>query len=50
MKKTNYDSGYGGQEIAYNLMIKGNGFIMTRGEYDGSEWWIICKQTRLYRK
>ncbi|MGY4756861.1 hypothetical protein LB439_06135 [Lactococcus lactis subsp. lactis] len=39
MKKTNYDSGYGGQEIAENLMIKGNGFIMTRGEYDGSEWW-----------
>ena len=39
MKKTNYDSGLGGQEIACNLMIKGNGFIMTRGEYDGSEWW-----------
>lgn len=39
MKKTNYYSGYGGQEIAKNLMIKGNGFIMTRGEYDGSEWW-----------
>ena len=39
MKKTNYDSGFGGQEIASNLMIKGNGFIMIRGEYDGSEWW-----------
>lgn len=39
MKKTNYDSGFGGQEIADNLMIKGNDFIMTRGEYDGSEWW-----------
>lgn len=39
MKKTNYHSGYGGQEIAENLMIKGDGFIMTRGEYDGSEWW-----------
>ena len=39
MKKTNYDSGFGGQEIAENLMIIGNGFIMTRGEYDGSEWW-----------
>mgnify|MGYP001172824890 FL=1 len=39
MKKTNYHSGYGGQEIAENQMIKGNGFIMTRGEYDGSEWW-----------
>ncbi|MDN5650988.1 MAG: hypothetical protein L0G51_00010 [Lactococcus lactis] len=39
MKVTNYDSGYGGQEIACNLMIKGNDFIMKRGEYDGSEWW-----------
>ena len=39
MKKTNYHSGYGSQKIAQNLMIKGNGFIMTRGEYDGSEWW-----------
>lgn len=39
MKKTNYDGGFGGQEIAENLMIIGNGFVMTRGEYDGSEWW-----------
>ena len=39
MKKSNYDSGFGGQEIACNLMINGNGFIMIRGEYDGSEWW-----------
>lgn len=39
MKKTNYDRGFGGQEIAENLMIKGYGFIMIRGEYDGSEWW-----------
>ena len=39
MKGTNYDNDFGGQEIADNLMIKGNGFIMTRGEYDGSEWW-----------
>ena len=39
MQKTNYDSSYGGQEIAEKLMNKGNGFIMTRGEDDGSEWW-----------
>ncbi|WP_416453696.1 hypothetical protein QK912_04845 [Lactococcus lactis] len=39
MKKTNYDDGFGSQEIADNLMIRGNGFVMTRGEYDGSEWW-----------
>lgn len=38
-KRTNYDSGYGGQEVASDLTILGNSFIMTRGEYDGSEWW-----------
>ena len=39
MKKTNYYNSFGRQEVAQNLMIKGDGFIMTRGEYDGSEWW-----------
>lgn len=38
-KKTDYYSGYGGQEVACDLTILGNSFIMTRGEYDGSEWW-----------
>ena len=40
-KKTNYYSGYGGQEVASDLKILGNNFIMTRGEYDGSEWWEL---------
>lgn len=40
-KKTNYDSGYGSQEVASDLKILGNNFIMTREEYDGSEWWNI---------
>lgn len=35
----NYDSGYGGQEIAQDLLIVGEDWWLERGEYDGSEWW-----------
>lgn len=38
-KKTDYYAGYGGQEIASDLKILGADFLMTRNEYDGSEWW-----------
>ena len=38
-KKTEYDDGFGGQEVATDLVIEGKGFIMFREEYDGSEWW-----------
>ncbi len=34
-----YDSGYGGQEIAKDLLLVGKDFWLERGEYDGSEWW-----------
>jgi hypothetical protein len=34
-----YDAGYGGQEIASDLVVVGNGWWLDRGEYDGSEWW-----------
>lgn len=34
-----YDSGYGGQEIASDLVIVGDNWWLERGEYDGSEWW-----------
>ena len=35
-----YDSGYGGQEVATDLIIVfRDGMKMWRGEYDGSEWW-----------
>ena len=34
-----YNSGYGGQEIAKDLLIVGKGFWLERHEYDGSEWW-----------
>jgi hypothetical protein len=37
--KTDYDNGYGSQEIASDLIIVGKDFIMRRREYDGSEWW-----------
>lgn len=34
-----YHSGYGGQEIARDIVIVGSDFWLSRGEYDGSEWW-----------
>lgn len=34
-----YDSGYGGQEVATDLLIVGDNWWMERHEYDGSEWW-----------
>lgn len=38
-KKTYYDSGFGAPHVAVDLVIYGAGFLMKRGEYDGSEWW-----------
>ena len=34
-----YDDGFGGQEVAPNLIIVGKNWWMERHEYDGSEWW-----------
>ena len=34
-----YDSGFGGAEIMGDLIIVGKDFWLSRGEYDGSEWW-----------
>lgn len=34
-----YDSGYGGQEVATDLKIVGKNWWLERHEYDGSEWW-----------
>lgn len=34
-----YNSGYGGNEIASHLVIVGDDWWLERGEYDGSEWW-----------
>lgn len=38
MGKHTYDSGYGGQEL-FGCVWMDNGEWITRGEYDGSEWW-----------
>lgn len=38
-KKTYYNSGFGAPDVAVDLVIYGVGFLMKRGEYDGSEWW-----------
>lgn len=39
-----YDSGYGGQEVASDLTIVfSDGSTMWRREYDGSEWWEYSK-------
>lgn len=35
---TEYDSGYGGQEL-FGTIWYTNGTWSDRGEYDGSEWW-----------
>ncbi|WP_308748477.1 hypothetical protein [uncultured Anaerococcus sp.] len=37
--KTDYNDGYGRQEIAGDLKLYGNNFVMIRLEYEGSEWW-----------
>lgn len=34
-----YDSGYGGVEVAPDLLIVGDNWWLERHEYDGSEWW-----------
>lgn len=33
-----YDNGYGGQEL-FGIIVFTDGTWLTRGEYDGSEWW-----------
>lgn len=39
-KDTNYDCGYGSEEVAVDLVICFNdGSWLSRAEYDGSEWW-----------
>ena len=40
-KQTNYNSGYGTEEVAVDLVITFNdGSWLSRGQYDGSEWWV----------
>lgn len=36
---SDYDSGFGGQEIADDLVVVGSEWWLERHQYDGSEWW-----------
>jgi len=38
-KKVNYNSGYGSQEVASDLVVVGKDWWLSRHEYDGSESW-----------
>lgn len=38
-KNTEFCRGYGRQEVAADLMIVGENWILVRLEYDGFEWW-----------
>ena len=38
-KRTNYDNGFGGQEVAEDIKVVGDYWWLERHEYDGSEWW-----------
>ena len=39
-----YDSGFGGQRIASDLIVNGENWWLEREEYDGSEWWEFRTQ------
>lgn len=36
-----YDAGYGASKVATDLVVVGKDFWLSRGEYDGSEWWAF---------
>jgi len=43
MNEINYYQGYGAQQLFGTIWLR-NGLWMTRGEYDGSEWWDLHKR------
>ena len=45
-----YDNGFGGNQIAGDLLVVGKGWWLERGEYDGSEWWEFKTMPRKPRK
>ena len=49
MNEFEYDAGYGCQFLFGTIWLKNN-LWMTRGEYDGSEWWVICRRPPLPKK
>lgn len=42
-----YENGFGGQEISYELIICGSDWWMERHEYDGSEWWEFKQSPKM---
>ena len=42
-KRIEYDCGYGGQEVAKDLVVVGNDWWLERQEYDGAEGWSFKK-------
>lgn len=40
-QRTNYETGFGEQEINSSLCIWGFNWVMYRCEYDGAEWWEV---------
>lgn len=44
--RTNYNAGFGEQEINSSLTIWGMNWVMYRCEYDGYEWWEVRKLPR----
>lgn len=46
-----YDDGFGGQNVASDLIIAfSDGIVMERGEYDGSEWWNVLPKFSMPEK
>lgn len=45
-----YDNGFGGQEVAIDIMIVGSNWWLSRSEYDGSEWWDFHTKPRKPRR
>lgn len=39
-----YNSGFGGQEVASDLVVAGKNWWLERHDYDGSEWWEYKEQ------
>jgi hypothetical protein len=42
-----YDAGYGGQELFGTVWFSASDEWMTRGEYDGSEWWEVHSKPQI---
>lgn len=38
-RRTNYNDGFGGQEVAMDIKVVGDYWWLERHQYDGSEWW-----------